>query len=280
MLATLLVALAACGQSSAPAARPRAIVSTVAPARPAARAAERRPRVNFELTEYAGEPPREMPFALDDAAPPPAQVAPHALPAPSPQASFAPQAASQVVVSCPCQTVPAPTVTYAAPAPARPTVRYIEEETYSQPVTYSYSRPVIYESVPMSAPTFSAPTYSAPQSAPTYAARQQSGIPGSYGGGFEGGYFEGGAVAPQAGGGGGGGPPIYIDARQTMEHGPRFGIGAGLFRSGDTRRIGNGRRGGGGGGLFGRRGVSGTAYDGGATSYGAAVVCGPYGCSN
>jgi hypothetical protein len=66
----------------------------------------------------------------------------------------------------------------------------------------------------------------------------------------------------------GGGSPIYIDARSTLEHGPRFGIGGGLFRSGDTYRARNS-----GGGLFGRR----AQFSG--TSYAAGMVCGPNGCS-
>ena len=279
----MALALAVTGQTAAPAARPRVIVSTVAPARPAARTAERRPRVNWELTDHAGDPSREMPFALDEppAPDPAAQVAPHSPPLPSPQApatTAAPQAAPQVVVSCPCQTAPATfaaPVTYAAPArPARPTVRYIEAETYSQPVTYSYSQPftymdrppVVYESAPLSASLAALPM----------ATRQSAGFTMPYGGGYDfGGAPASYAANPQAGGG----PPIYIDARSTMEHGPRFGIGAGLFRSGNTNRTGNGRRGG-GGGLFGRRGdVSGTAYDGGAATFAAPLVCGPNGCS-
>lgn len=277
----MALALAVTGQTAAPAARPRVIVSTVAPARPAARTAERRPRVNWELTDHAGDPSREMPFALDEppAPDPAAQVAPHAPPLPSPQAAVTTQAAPQVVVSCPCQTAPA---TFAAPVtmgpqnfvpawPARPTVRYIEAETYSQPVTYSYSQPftymdrpsVVYESAPLSASLSALPM----------ATRQSAGFTAPYGGGYDFG-APASYAAPQAQADGM--RPIYIDARQTMEHGPRFGIGAGLFRSGNTNRVGNGR----GGGLFGRRDrFSGTAYDGGAATFAAPLVCGPNGCS-
>jgi hypothetical protein len=282
----LLMALALAGQTQAHApARPRVIVSTPAPA-------ERRPRVDWGLTTFgrparfdptaqAAEPPptileaAEAPFALDT---PPA-------PGPSPQAAT-PQAAA----SCPCLTqgvgFAAPPASYAAPQGFRERVVSV---TYGQPFIVSDSRQftTTYQQPPI--------TYAAPPPSPypltsPYPNPQAYSSPSPYPGAAGQTYADGSTPTGQAG------ASIYIDAHSTLEHGPRFGIGNGLFRSGRTERVGNSRGGGrglfGGGGLFGRRGgMQGTSYQAGGyssgystgystgTTFSAPMVCGPNGCS-
>jgi hypothetical protein len=137
--------------------------------------------------------------------------------------------------------------------------------TYGEPFIVSDSRQFAasYPQMPM--------TYAAPAPALTYPQMPTSyGAPGPT-------YGDGAMPTGQAGVADSrqpGAASIYIDAHSTLEHGPRFGIGNGLFRSGRTERVGNSRGGGRGlfGGLFGRRGGQQGA------TYSAPMVCGPGGC--
>jgi hypothetical protein len=277
MLATALLTLATLGQT-APAAGPhaaaparrRVVVSTPRPTRddPA-----RRPRVDWGLTEFvatsaqAGEPAEPPGLLALDAAP--LQAAP--VPAPS-------MPADPASCMCPCAAVPR-TVTpsgqssaqgvsmgyeLAPPAVGRVIRRWVGPAVvvavdgvpvgpgysmggYSMESSQSYSMP-------------SSQSYSMPSSPQAYSDSQMSMMPRVAGDGV--------ASMPSAPSL----PSINIDARSTttLEHGPRFGIGAGLFRSGATNRtVGPRNR----TGFFGRRvGFGGTSYDGGQ-------VCGPGGCA-
>lgn len=238
---------------------PAPAAATPAPSMPAApvEADEPRPRIIWELTTFAQH------AAEHAAEPPPVILEPVEAEAPltldTPAVVWAtPQMATP--------QMPAPAVSY-APAPEASRVVSV---TYGEPFIVSDSRvPMSYPQAPM--------TYSAPAPAMSYPQMPMSyGAPAAYSG------MPGQTYADGSMPGGSGNPSIYIDAHSTLEHGPRFGIGNGLFRSGRTERGGNTRSGGrglfGGGGLFGRRGgYSGTSYDLGST-YAAPMVCGPGGC--